>query len=56
MDLLKKRILQDGKCFEDGLLKWIVLLMHQMDPILMKSIGWNCASFCVRILIKSDDH
>ena len=39
MDLLKKRILQDGKCFEGGILKMDSFINHQMDPILMKSIG-----------------
>lgn len=39
MDLLKKRILQDGKCFEGGILKVDSFINHQMDPILMKSIG-----------------
>ena len=39
MDLLKKRILQDGKCFEGGILKVDCFINHQMDPILMKSIG-----------------
>ena len=35
MDLLKKRILQDGKCFEGGILKVDSFINHQMDPILM---------------------
>lgn len=39
MKLLKKRILQDGKCFEGGILKVDSFINHQMDPILMKSIG-----------------
>ena len=39
MDLLKKRILQDGKCFEGGILKVDSFINHQIDPILMKSIG-----------------
>ena len=39
MDLLKKRILQDGKCFEGGIIKVDSFINHQMDPILMKSIG-----------------
>ena len=39
MDLLKKRILQDGKCFEGGILKVDSFINHQMDPLLMKSIG-----------------
>ena len=39
MDLLKKRILQEGKCFECGILKVDSFINHQMDPVLMKSIG-----------------
>lgn len=39
MDLLKQRILQDGKCFEGGILKVDSFINHQMDPVLMKSIG-----------------
>ncbi|MGL5681783.1 MAG: xanthine phosphoribosyltransferase [Marinifilaceae bacterium] len=39
MELLKKRILQDGACFEGGILKVDSFINHQMDPILMKSIG-----------------
>ncbi|WP_018108967.1 xanthine phosphoribosyltransferase [Bacteroides propionicifaciens] len=39
MDLLKKRILEDGKCFEGGILKVDSFINHQMDPILMKSVG-----------------
>lgn len=39
MELLKERILQDGKCFEGGILKVDSFINHQMDPILMKSIG-----------------
>lgn len=39
MELLRKRILQDGKCFEGGILKVDSFINHQMDPVLMKSIG-----------------
>ncbi|WP_321330933.1 xanthine phosphoribosyltransferase [uncultured Bacteroides sp.] len=39
MQLLKNRILQDGKCFEGGILKVDSFINHQMDPQLMKSIG-----------------
>ncbi len=45
MDLLKKRILQDGKCFEGGILKVDSFINHQMDPLtssLKKSIFYNC--------------
>ncbi|WP_237717512.1 hypothetical protein [Myroides injenensis] len=39
MELLHKRILQDGHCYEGGILKVDSFINHQMDPILMKSIG-----------------
>ena len=39
MQLLKKRILQDGRCYEGGILKVDSFINHQMDPTLMKSIG-----------------
>ncbi len=39
MELLRKRILQDGRCFEGGILKVDSFINHQMDPVLMKSIG-----------------
>ncbi|MDR0230266.1 MAG: xanthine phosphoribosyltransferase [Flavobacteriaceae bacterium] len=39
MELLHKRILQDGKCFDGGILKVDSFINHQMDPILMKSIA-----------------
>ncbi|MTG99355.1 MULTISPECIES: xanthine phosphoribosyltransferase [Myroides] len=39
MELLHKRILQDGKCFEGGILKVDSFINHQMDPTLMKSIA-----------------
>lgn len=39
MQLLKERILQDGKCFEGGILKVDSFINHQMDPHLMKAIG-----------------
>ena len=31
MQLLKKRILQDGKCYEGGILKVDGFINHQMD-------------------------
>ena len=31
MKLLKERILQDGKCFEGGILKVDSFINHQMD-------------------------
>lgn len=39
MKLLKERILQDGKCFEGGILKVDSFINHQMDPTLMKAIA-----------------
>lgn len=39
MKLLKDRILKDGKCLDGGILKVDSFINHQMDPILMKSIG-----------------
>ena len=35
MDLLKERIMQEGRCFPGGILKEISFVNHQMDPILM---------------------
>ena len=39
MRILKDRILKDGKCYPGGILKVDNFINHQMDPILMKSIG-----------------
>ena len=39
MDALKKRILQDGKCLEGGILKVDSFINHQMDPMLMHQIA-----------------
>lgn len=39
MDALKKRILQDGKCFEGGILKVDSFINHQMDHMLMHQIA-----------------
>lgn len=39
MELLKQRILTDGKCFPGGILKVDKFINHQMDPNLMKAIG-----------------
>ena len=39
MKALKERILRDGRCFPGGILKVDNFINHQMDPILMKSIG-----------------
>lgn len=39
MQLLKDRVLKDGKAFDDGTLIVDSFINHQMDPILMKSIA-----------------
>ncbi len=39
MELLKQRILEDGKCFPGGILKVDSFINHQMDPDLMCHIG-----------------
>ena len=44
MDALKKRILQDGKCFEGGILKVDSFINHQMDPMLMHQIAQECVN------------
>ena len=35
MELLKQRILQDGRCYPGGILKVDSFINHQMDPMLM---------------------
>lgn len=39
MELLKRRILQDGRCPAGGILKVDSFINHQIDPVLMKSIA-----------------
>ena len=39
MEILKQRILQDGKCFPGGILKVDSFINHQMDPDLMLNIA-----------------
>lgn len=39
MDILKNRILQDGKCYPGGILKVDSFINHQMDPMLMYKIA-----------------
>lgn len=39
MNILKERILQDGKCFPGGILKVDSFINHQMDPNLMMEIA-----------------
>ena len=38
-EILKDRILKDGKCFDGGVLKVDRFINHQMDPYLMKQIS-----------------
>ena len=39
MELLKKRIMQDGKCFPGGILKVDSFINHQIDPVLIGQIA-----------------
>lgn len=39
MELLKRRIIQDGACLPGGILKVDSFINHQMDPILMKEMA-----------------
>ncbi len=39
MELLKQRIMQDGRCFPGGILKVDSFINHQMDPVLMFKIA-----------------
>lgn len=39
MELLKQRIMQDGKCYRGGILKVDSFINHQMDPTLMYEIA-----------------
>jgi len=39
MELLKRRILQDGKCYPGGILKVDSFINHQMDPNLMMELA-----------------
>lgn len=39
MERLKQRILQDGKCYEGGILKVDSFINHQMDPNLMMDLA-----------------
>lgn len=39
MKVLRDRILNEGKCFEGGILKVDRFINHQMDPYLMKQIA-----------------
>ena len=39
MDLLKERIMQEGRCFPGGILKVDSFVNHQMDPMLMMDLA-----------------
>lgn len=39
MEVLKERIMKDGKCLDGGILKVDSFINHQMDPLLMKAIA-----------------
>ena len=39
MELLKQRILQDGRCYPGGILKVDSFINHQMDPMLMYKLS-----------------
>ncbi len=45
MDLLKERIMQEGRCFPGGILKVDSFVNHQMDPILMMDLARNSCAF-----------
>ena len=45
MDLLKNRILKDGKALSSEILKVDSFLNHQVDPELMKEIGIEFAKY-----------
>ena len=45
MELLKQRILQDGRCFPGGILKVDSFINHQMDPCCF--IRWQKNLFIV---------
>lgn len=44
MELLVKRIIEDGECLPGGILKVDSFVNHQMDPILMKSMAEEFAT------------
>lgn len=39
MELLKRRILQDGQCYPGGILKVDSFINHQMDPMLLYKVA-----------------
>ena len=43
MELLKQRILRDGKCLEGGILQVDSFINHQIDPVLMEEIAGEFA-------------
>ena len=44
MDLLRQRILKDGKHLGKGILKVDSFMNHQIDPMLMQAVGEEFAS------------
>ena len=53
MELLKQRIIKDGKCFPGGILKVDSFINHQIDPDLMKEIAEEFRSrFCDKNITK----
>ena len=51
MELLKRRILQDGRCYPGGILKVDSFINHQMDPMLLYKSLFTVSG--MRISIKS---
>ena len=43
MNLLKERILSEGRCFPGGILKVDNFINHQMDPVLMREMAKELA-------------
>ncbi len=43
MELLKRRIVQDGECLPGGVLKVDNFINHQMDPLFMSEMALECA-------------
>lgn len=44
MDLLKEKIVTEGKVLSDSVLKVDAFLNHQVDPVLMQEIGKEFAN------------
>ena len=45
MKILEERILKDGKALDNNILKVDSFLNHQVDPKLMKDIGYEFANY-----------